>query len=318
METKLELEEIIRAYLLGNLSPEEQEKLEEQLMIQDDAFTQLLICEDELIDEYVSGGLSAPEREAFERHFLAAPERRQKLGFAQALTKYVEATAPVPAKNQVTLKSFARVFLSLLRLQHPAVRYSFAAIALAFTVGIPWSILNVWRLQTEIGKIRDHQATSQIAVNSLTQQLSEAQKRSQDLMEQLGQQQQSQSALEEQLVLVQRPAIVSFPLTPGLVRDLGVIKKLVVPPAARLVELSLSVDGENYNNYRAVLQGANGEEVLSLNRLNLTRIDGIGVVVMPVPAGLLTPGDYIVKLSGLKTGGSPEDIGKFYFRVSRK
>ncbi len=84
------------------------------------------------------------------------------------------------------------------------------------------------------------------------------------------------------------------------------------------MELSLAVDGENYSNYRAALQGASGEEVLSLNRLNLTRKDGIGVVVMPVPAGLLGPGDYIVKLSGLKTGGSPEDIGKYYFRVSRK
>ena len=49
------------------------------------------------------------------------------------------------------------------------------------------------------------------------------------------------------------------------------MKKLVVPPAAKLVELSLTVDGENYNNYRAMLQGASGEEVLSLNRLNVTR-----------------------------------------------
>ena len=40
-------------------------------------------------------------------------------------------------------------------------------------------------------------------------------------MEQLGQQQQSRSALEEQLALMQRPAIVSFPLTPGQVRDFG-------------------------------------------------------------------------------------------------
>jgi hypothetical protein len=135
-------------------------------------------------------------------------------------------------------------------------------------------------------------------------------------MEQLGQQQQSRSALEEQLALMQRPAIVSFPLTPGQVRDFGVTKKLVVPPAVRLVELSLAVDGENYNSYRAVLQGASGEEVLILNRLNVTRRDGIGVVVMPLPAGLLGPGDYSVKLSGLKSGSAPEDIGKYYFRVS--
>ena len=318
METKLKLEEIIRAYLLGNLPQGEREKLEEQLMTQDDTFTQVLIHEDELIDEYVSGALSAQEKEAFDRHFLAAPERRQKLEFAQALTKYVKASAPVTTEKRVTLSSFAKVCMSLLRLQHPAVRYSFAAIALVLSVGIPWSILNVWRLQTELGKIREHQATSQIAVNNLTQQLSAEQKRNQDLMEQLVQQQQSRSALEEQLASVQQPAIVSFPLTPGQVRDFGGMKKLAVPPATRLVELGLAIDGENYLNYRATLLGANGEEVLSLNRLNGTRRDGIGVVVVPIPARLLGPGDYSVKLSGLKAGSAPEEIGKFYFRVLRR
>jgi len=316
MEINLKLEDTIRAYLLGNLPQGEQEKLEEQLMSQDDTFTQLLLHEDELIDEYLLGGLSAQEREAFERHFLSAPERRQKLGFARALTKYVEASSRT--RNQVTQPSFAKALMALLRLQQRAVQYSLATIAFVLTVGISLSIPKVWRLQSEVGQIRDHQATSQIAVNSLTQQLSEAQKRSQDLMEQLGQQQQSRAALEEQMASLQWPAILSFPLTPGLVRDLGATRKLVVPPAAKLVELSLSVDGESYDNYRAVLQGASGEEVLSLNRLNLTRKDGNSVVVMTTPASLLDPGDYIVRLSGLKSGSPPEDIGRYSFRVSRK
>jgi len=316
MKIDINLEETIRKYLLGTLSQADQERLEERLMTEDDVFSQVLIHEDELIDEYLSEDLSAQEKEAFERHFLAAPERRQKLGFARALTKYVD--APERTKAQVTQPSFYKAFIALFRVQNPIVQYAFAAVALVLTVGISWSILKVWRLQSEVGQIRDHQATSQIAVNSLTQQLSEAQKRSQDLMEQLGQQQQSRAALEEQMASLQWPAILSFPLTPGLVRDLGATRKLVVPPAAKLVELSLSVDGESYDNYRAVLQGASGEEVLSLNRLNLTRKDGNSVVVMTTPASLLDPGDYIVRLSGLKSGSPPEDIGRYSFRVSRK
>jgi hypothetical protein len=316
MKVDINLEETIRKYLLGSISQAEQEKLEERLMTEDDVFTQVLVHEDELIEEYLGGSLSALEREAFERHFLAAPERRQKLGFARALTKYVN--APGRTRDQVTQPTFYKAIIARFRIENPVVQYAFAAIALMLTVGIPWSILNVWKLQTEIGKIRDNQATSQIAVNNLTQQLSEAQKRSQDLMEQLGQQQQSRTALEEQLASIQQPATVSFPLTPGLVRDFGVMKKLVVPPTAKLVELGLSVDGESYTNYRAMLLGVSGEEVLSLNRLNGTRRDGIGVVVMPIPAGLLGPGDFIVKLSGLKPGGSAEDIGKYYFHVSKK
>ena len=315
MEINLKLEEIMRAYLLGNLPPGEQEKLEEQLMSQDDTFAQLLIHEDELIDEYLSGGLSAQEREAFERYFLAAPERRQKLGFAQALTRYVDSVRKEKKDNQ---PSFVEALMALLRLQQPVVRYSFALIALVLTVGIAWPILEVVKLKNETDQLRAHQTTSQTAFNDLSQQISDEQKRNQDLTEQLRQQQQSHSALEEQLASIERPAIVSFPLTPGQVRDFGVMKKLVVPAAGKLVELSLSVDGENYKDYRAVLEEANGEEVVSLHRLKLMRKDGSGVIVMPIPAGLLDPGDYIVKLSGINVGKPAEDIGKYYFRISRK
>ncbi len=227
----------------------------------------VLIHEDELIDEYFGGACRRQEREAFERHFLTAPERRQKLGFARSLTKYVEASRQ--QKSPLTQPSFVKALMALLRVQQPAVQYSFAAIALVLTVGISWPIVEVRRLQTEVGANAGPPDYVSDCVNGLSQQISEAQKRSQDLMEQLGQQQQSRSALEEQLASMQRPAIVSFPLTPGLVRDFGSMKKLIIPPAAKLVELSLAVDGENYDNYRAALQGASGEEVLSLNRLSI-------------------------------------------------
>lgn len=316
MKIDINLEEAIRKYLLGNLSQAEQEKLEERLMTEDDVFSQVLVHEDELIDEYLVGSLPAPERDAFEKHFLTTPERRQKLGFARSLTKYVEASSPT--KSPLTQPSFVKALMALLRVQQPAVQYSFAAIALVLTVGIFWPILEVVKLQNEAAQMRAHQTTSLTAFNGLSQQIGEEQKRSQDLMEQLRQQQQSRTALEEQLASMQRPAIVSFPLTPGLVRDFGAMKKLIIPPATELAQLSLSVDGENYDNYRAVLQGASGEEVLSLNRLSITRKNGIGTIVMPIPVGLLEPGDYIVKLIGLKSGSSPEDIGKYYFRVLRK
>ena len=37
-----------------------------------------------------------------------------------------------------------------------------------------------------------------------------------------------------------------------------------------------------------------------------------------IPAKLLTPGDYVVKLSGVTAGGNFEEAGKYYFRVIRK
>jgi CHAT domain-containing protein len=55
------------------------------------------IVENELIDQYVEDGLTADERAQFERYFLRAPERKDKLAFASALSQAVRAHAPVAA-----------------------------------------------------------------------------------------------------------------------------------------------------------------------------------------------------------------------------
>ena len=56
----------IREYLLGRLSDEEQEKIEEQLMVNDDLFEELEISKCELIEEYSAGELSQTDRESLE------------------------------------------------------------------------------------------------------------------------------------------------------------------------------------------------------------------------------------------------------------
>jgi anti-sigma-K factor RskA len=88
-----EAQKIIRQYLLGALSDEDRERIEQAILTDGDVFAELLIIEDELTDEYVQGGLSADERARFENHFLTEPERQDNLRFARALNRYV-ATHP--------------------------------------------------------------------------------------------------------------------------------------------------------------------------------------------------------------------------------
>src|ERR1700682_3521685 len=83
----------IRRYLLGELSGGDSEKIEQELLANDDVFEEILIVEEELADEYVAGKLGPEERAGFERHFLATPERQQNLRFAQALNRYVTTEA---------------------------------------------------------------------------------------------------------------------------------------------------------------------------------------------------------------------------------
>jgi hypothetical protein len=83
----------IRLYLLGKLADSEKERIEQELLANDELFEEILIVEEELADDYVAGKLSHAERADFESNFLATPERQQNLRFAQALNRYVTAEA---------------------------------------------------------------------------------------------------------------------------------------------------------------------------------------------------------------------------------
>lgn len=81
----------IRQYLLGKLTDDSQQKVEQRLLTEDDLFEELGIAEAELIDEYHAKKLSNDERERFEQYFLATPERQQKVRFSRTLSRYVRA-----------------------------------------------------------------------------------------------------------------------------------------------------------------------------------------------------------------------------------
>src|SRR5215203_3337197 len=95
----------IRQYLLGRLSDEEEEKIEERLMIEDDLFEELEISKGELIEEYCAGALPQNEHQWFERHYLATPEGRQRQTFTMALN-CLERPIPVPVPFLERLISF--------------------------------------------------------------------------------------------------------------------------------------------------------------------------------------------------------------------
>ena len=83
----------LKHYLLGLLSEPEQTQLELQLLSDDEAYAQLLLAEDDLIEAYLHGELSGLERERFERIFLAHAARKEKLSLTRALMVQANAVA---------------------------------------------------------------------------------------------------------------------------------------------------------------------------------------------------------------------------------
>lgn len=93
---------LLRRFLLGELTPEEEQKVEERIFDEPVFAQQLQLNEQELVDDYVSGRLTADEQVSFENHFLTTHKqlernsvdsrREQLMMLMQSLKKYTANT----------------------------------------------------------------------------------------------------------------------------------------------------------------------------------------------------------------------------------
>ena len=111
--------EVLRSYLLGTLEAEPRAELEERILSDPAVYEELLLLEDELIDQYVAGGLSKAERQQFETHFLITAERQKKLRFGQLLKSHLSTQTIAAASENVPVAQLnqtvpSRRFFSLI------------------------------------------------------------------------------------------------------------------------------------------------------------------------------------------------------------
>jgi hypothetical protein len=91
--------DVTRRYLLGQLTDDEEQKLEERLLSENDFFQEVELTKDELAQEYASGELTGKERQWLQENFLASPEGKQRHEFAKIFDQYVKNHRAEPAKR---------------------------------------------------------------------------------------------------------------------------------------------------------------------------------------------------------------------------
>ena len=105
------------------------------------------------------------------------------------------------------------------------------------------------------------------------------------------------------------------PLTPGSTRSSGAtVTRVQVPPKGSEVKLELQIAHPGYPHYKSELLRENK----SLKTISGLKVEAKGeqhVVPLTIPAELLSPGDYQVRLSGVLDSGADEFIDNFSFRV---
>ena len=325
MAADLNNEKLIARYLLGDLPEDEQVAIEDRAFADNDYLALVTAVENDLIDEYVRQELTTTERQQFETRFLASAERRKRVEFAKAL-------ALVPAVPETTFisepakSSWRDSLYAFISSLNPAARFAVAAVMLLVLVGGAWLLTETLRLRRQLTQL---QAQDQARQNELQQQVDAEHRRSEELNARLAQEKQQREQSDESLRQLSetgdatnpppRPIVAALTLLPGLSRGGGDKASLVMPEDARLVRLQIGIDpAEPYKTFAVDLRTAAGRQVWTRENLAAHDRRGARAVGLTLPATILKPGEYELKLSGINDSGRAEDVGFYYFDVKKR
>ncbi|MGH9199449.1 MAG: hypothetical protein ACRD1T_27425, partial [Acidimicrobiia bacterium] len=298
----------------------QQAQVEHQYLSDDEFFERMAAVEDELVDAYVRDELSPSERQHFERRLSLVPSWQRKVEFSRTLMRSMSQSRPAPSTMPESREGLRWwPIRRTLGVQRPVLAWSLAlAASIIVFVGSSWLLFETGRLRNEVDQLRAERAELRRREGSLQAQIDQQRQLSDQYRNEL-----QRHVNREDRPGAERPkrqpiALATFMLSPGLLRDVGESNTIAVPPGTETVQLRMSVGRDEYLFYRAVLSKPEGHELWRDDRLKAGATPTGQMVTLAVPAGLLTPGDYILTLSGVDAEERLENIDDYSFRVVRR
>lgn len=328
MAAELNNEQLIARYLLGELPEEQQVEIEDRAFQDKDYLATITAVENDLIDEYVRHELSETDRRKFENRFLASAERRKRVDFARALASVPSEATVAEKPTRAPAVSWRDSLDAFIQALNPFGKLGFAAIMLLIVAGGAWLLTHALRLRSEVTRLQAENQSRQTERQALEQQIEAERKRNEELAARLNQEKQQREQSDESsrqlsetgdtTIPAPRPVIASLTLLPGISRGGGEKPTLALPQNARLVRLQIGIDAEEtYKTFAAELRTTAGRQIWSRENLTAGSRRAARSISLTIPATALKPGEYEVKLSGIKEGGGTEDIGFYYFNVKK-
>jgi len=278
-----------RRFLLGYLNEEERAEIEKRLTSESEYLEMVLETESELMEDYVADQLSEDDANRFKRHVLTNPQQVEQLNLIRALSASARVHAaanspPIAAgSNPVTIPRTSSINLlwsAVWEIKIPA------AIVLIILCGAVAYFS--WRYYASSpGNQPPYLSEEFIRLN--TQQNLDAE--------------------------ATNKGLIIGPLKSGTVRDETDTRGFILPEKERIVQLRLQIGAGDYQTFQASLQTADGREILPLNDLRPRSIKGEKLVIVYLPAQVLTPGDYQLKLNGVTQDHQPVYLGRYMFRI---
>ena len=143
----------IEDYLLGDMTDEEQEKIEERLLTDDEFFFEVSEAENALTDRYVRDKLDREQTARFESKLTSMPSLASKVANARTLNRYITLERePNTALPEVSPSLWQRIS-SMFSFATPAPAFAMGGLLLFFAVGFGLLVLENGRRNAEISKL---------------------------------------------------------------------------------------------------------------------------------------------------------------------
>jgi len=321
-----ELRKSIIRYLLGGLSAAESDALAERYLDDDELFEEIKLVEEELIDSYLRGELTKAQRRAFETSYLGTPARRERVRSAIAFRQAIHAFQPlsttglIEVEGNVRRKTWLKFFRPVSRLLIPTM----AVVIVFLAIGVTLAIIQNVRLQRRINQTQAEKKNLKEQERQALDELDEQKAVNAKLRDenQLMRNQSDQLRGElERLKLPPQHANrqspdVSYELAFNLVRGVGSAATLEIPRRARLAELKLNFEPNDFKRFHIELQRADVRK-WSKDFVRQEIATSRKQVAIKIPADLLSTGEYILTLSGLPNSDR-HLVADYRFRVVRK
>jgi len=111
------------------------------------------------------------------------------------------------------------------------------------------------------------------------------------------------------------PLIVALTLKQNLVREGPDFRVANTTPEVQIIRLWLEVSGQPYSSFEAIIQSDSSAQIGTLTNLKSRGDGNAHFVVVNVPARLLTPGTYELRLVGISADGQSANVGLYPFQI---
>jgi anti-sigma factor RsiW len=310
-------EQMMIQYLLGELPEAWQVQFEERLFTDPDSYTQLQVVEENLIDEYVRGKLSADRHVSFESHYLVSERRRRKVAFARTLILTIS-ELPTPARHEIT--QWRQTPVSW-RERTTASRIAFVALALMVLSSSVWIMIEMAQLRkqqdqlkSDLVILKQREQANQIASQPIpTADVPSPSVGAKKRTDKSSKSVNSHSKIVTQTLQPGRNR--SEAALPDESENIGMVS---ISSDVRLIRLRLNLlETVRFSAYRVTLMKAEGQIVTLPGHLRLRSSSNGQYVIVDLPAGLLTRGDYVLTLFGGADGSEADELGDYYFTALR-